>query len=150
MSSQMLIFTMTTELLLKIHKSMLQLIPGKNISETCKSHSSKKKKERRRQRRSSGLCFCNNQNPQAPTAPCIFLSSNSLFCFLPEWLISQVYRLSRQFHNGSTDLGTTQCRCQLTREPTAWTDRRCTLGGGSDVLNIARRCQLKNLEIQGC
>lgn len=66
MSSQMLIFTMTTELLLKIHKSMLQLIPGKNISETSKSHSSKKKKGEKKIEKEYWTLFLQQLEPIGP------------------------------------------------------------------------------------
>ena len=45
MSLCMLIFTMITDLMLKIHKSMLWLDPEKNIPETSESFSSKRETE---------------------------------------------------------------------------------------------------------
>lgn len=41
----MLIFTMITDLMLKIHKSVLWLNPERNIYETSESHSSKRERE---------------------------------------------------------------------------------------------------------
>lgn len=46
----MFIFTMITDLMLKIHNTMLQLNPDKNLSETSESYSSKKERKRNTER----------------------------------------------------------------------------------------------------
>lgn len=71
----MLIFTMTTELLLKIHKSMLQLIPEKNTPETSESHSSKKIRSGGREEDREGaldFVFATTRTHRPPLIPASF------------------------------------------------------------------------------